>query len=108
MTEKEKLGEHFKNLREIIPSSDYENKPISQQELADKSNGITKNYIGTVERGEANPTLEKLILQAKAVNMKTFKITGIEIDIEKFLKEVELEKIQKAKIKEEKKNKKDA
>lgn len=108
MTEKEKLGEHFKNLREIIPSSDYKDKSISQQELADKSNGITKNYIGTVERGEANPTLEKLILQAKAVNMKTFKITGIEIDIEKFLQEVELEKNQKAKIKEVKKNKKDA
>lgn len=108
MTEKEKLGEHFKNLRETIPSSDYENKFISQQELADKSNGITKNYIGTVERGEANPTLEKLILQAKAVNLKTFMIAGVEIDIEKFLIEINLEKIEKAKIKEEKNIKKDA
>lgn len=40
--------------------------------------------------------------------MKTFKITGVEIDIEKFLKEIELEKIVKAKIKEEKKNIRDA
>ena len=88
MTEKEKLGEHFKKLREKIQSSDYENKPISQQELADKSFGITKNYIGTVERGEANPTLEKLILQAKAVNLKTFKILDIEIDIDKFISEI--------------------
>ena len=87
MTEKQKLGEQIRSLREKISSVDYENEHISQQELADKNIGLTKNYIGTMERGQANPTLEKFILLAKALNYKSLKIFDVEIDIEKFIKE---------------------
>lgn len=89
MTEKEKLGNELRRLRENIPSSEYENVHISQQELADKNIGLTKHFIGTVERGEANPTLEKLILHLKALNFKSIKILNVEIDIDKFISEIE-------------------
>lgn len=87
MTEKEKLGKELRKLREKIPSSEYDNDHISQQELADKNIGLTKYFIGTVERGEANPTLEKLIFHLKALNLKKIKILNVEIDIDKFIKE---------------------
>lgn len=87
MTEKEKLGEGLRKLREKIASSDYDNEHISQQELADKNNGITKHLIGTIERGTANPTLEKLILLSKALNLKTVTILDVEINVDKFIKE---------------------
>ncbi|MDP2159200.1 MAG: helix-turn-helix transcriptional regulator [Flavobacterium sp.] len=87
MTEKEKLGNELRKLRENTPSTEYENVHISQQELADKNNGLTKHFIGTIERGEANPTLEKLIFHLKALNLKKFKILNLEIDIDKFIEE---------------------
>ncbi|WP_433811444.1 helix-turn-helix transcriptional regulator [Flavobacterium johnsoniae] len=87
MTEKERLGEEWRKLREKVPSSEYNNDHISQQELADKNIGITKHLIGTIERGDANPTLEKLIFLAKALNLKTINILNVEIDIDKFIKE---------------------
>lgn len=87
MTEKEKLGEELRKLREKIPSSDYNNGNISQQELADKNIGLTKHLIGTIERGHANPTLEKLIFLGKALNLKTINILNVEINIDKFIKE---------------------
>ena len=87
MTEKEKLGEEMRKLREKIPSSDYNNGNISQQELADKNIGLTKHLIGTVERGSANPTLEKLIFLGKALNLKTINILNVDINIDKFIKE---------------------
>lgn len=89
MTEKEKLGNELRRLRENTASSEYENVHISQQELADKNIGLTKHFIGTVERGEANPTLEKLIFHLKALNFKSIKILNVEIDIDKFIREIE-------------------
>lgn len=87
MTEKEKLGEQLRKLRENIPSSDYIKDFISQQELADKNIGLTKHLIGTIERGDANPTLEKLIFLGKALNLKTLNILDVDINIDKFIKE---------------------
>ncbi|CAA9202427.1 helix-turn-helix domain-containing protein [Flavobacterium collinsii] len=88
VTEKGKLGEELRKLREKIPSSDYNNKEnISQQELADKNLGLTKHLIGTTERGTANPTLEKLVFLAKALNFKTINILSVEINVDKFIKE---------------------
>lgn len=92
MTEKEKLGEELRKLREKIPSSEYNNEHISQQELADKNIGLTKYFVGTIERGSANPTLEKLIFHAKALNFKTINILNVDIDIDKFIKENSNEK----------------
>lgn len=91
MTEKEKIGSKVKELREKIPSSDYNKNHISQQELADKSIGITKHLIGTIERGEANPTLDKMILLAKSLNQDKVNLLGVEIDVNKFVKEWEKE-----------------
>lgn len=88
MTEKEKIGSKIKELREKIPSSDYNKDHISQQELADKSIGVTKHLIGTIERGEANPTLDKMILLAKSLNQDKFNFLGVEIDVNKFIKEL--------------------
>lgn len=87
MTEKERLGEELRKLREKITSSEYNNDHISQQELADQNIGITKHFIGTIERGDANPTLEKIIFLAKALNLKTINILNVEINIDKFIKE---------------------
>ena len=89
MTEKEKLGEQLRKLGEKIPSSDYIKDFISQQELADKNIGLTKHLIGTIERGDANSTLEKLIFLWKALNLKTLKILDVDINIDKFIKENE-------------------
>lgn len=98
MTEKEKIGKQILKLRKKTPSTDYNNEHISQQELADKNIGLTKYLVGTVERGEANPTLEKMVLLAKALNLKTIDVFGIDVNIDKFIKELELEKIDKRKI----------
>lgn len=87
VTEKEKLGEGLRKLREKVDSSDYDNEHISQQELADKNIAITKHLIGTIERGTANPTLEKLVFLAKALNLKTATILNVEINVDKFIKE---------------------
>lgn len=87
VTEKQKLGEEMRKLREKITSSDYVNDHISQQELADKNIGLTKHLVGTIERGSANPTLEKLVFLAKALNQKTINILNVEINVDKFIKE---------------------
>lgn len=89
MTEKEKLGKHLLKLREKISSKDYNKEHISQQELADNNIGLTKHLIGTVERGEANPTLDKLIYLAKALNLKAINLFEIDINVDKYLKELD-------------------
>jgi len=88
VTEKEKLGKQVIKLREKISSRDYKKEHISQQELADNNIGLTKYLIGTIERGEANPTLEKLVYLAKSLNLDTLKILDIEINVKKFINEI--------------------
>ena len=88
MTEKEKIGKRVLELRNKIPSNEYNKKQVSQQELADNNIGLTKLLIGSIERGDANPTLEKLVLLAKALNQKKMDVFGIDIDIDKFIKEM--------------------
>jgi len=88
VTEKEKLGKEVLRLRKKIPSKDYNKPHISQQELADNNLGLTKHLIGTLERGEANPTLEKLVYLAKSLNLDTLKILDIEINVRKFINEI--------------------
>jgi len=86
VTEKEKLGKYLLKLREKVPSKEYNKEYISQQELAD-NNGLTKHLIGTIERGEANPTLDKLIFLARALNLKKVNIFDIEINVDSYIKE---------------------
>ena len=44
-------------------------KNFSQEKLAEKAN-ISEIYIGEIERGDANPTLEKLKLIANALGVE--------------------------------------
>jgi len=88
VTEKEKLGNEIRKIRESIQSTEYSKDHISQQELADKNMGLTKHLIGTIERGDANPTLEKMVYLAHALNKKKITIFDIDIDVEKFLNEI--------------------
>ncbi len=40
---------------------------MTQEELSEKSN-MHPTYLGSIERGQRNPTLEKIISLAKALN----------------------------------------
>ncbi len=88
MTEKEKIGNYLFKLREKTPSKEYNKPYISQQELADNHPGLTKFTIGSIERGEANPTLDKLIFFAKGLNLKKVNLFEMQIDVEKYIKEL--------------------
>tara|TARA_R110002050_G_scaffold298118_1_gene460739 strand:- start:1295 stop:1570 length:276 start_codon:yes stop_codon:yes gene_type:complete len=88
LTEKEKIGNYLFKLREKIPSKEYNKPHISQQELADNHLGLTKFTIGSIERGESNPTLDKLILFANALNLKKVNLLEVQIDVEKYIKEL--------------------
>lgn len=63
---------------------------ISQQELADNNTGLTKYFIGSVERGEANPTLDKLILLAKSLDQKKVTFFDVQIDVQKYIEELNI------------------
>ncbi len=91
MTEKEKIGKQVLKLRERLSSKEYDKEKISQQELADTNFGLTKHLIGTVERGDANPTLEKIMLLAKALKVRKMELYEIEIDVNKFIDEINSE-----------------
>ena len=42
---------------------------ISQEELAARA-GMDRTYVGGIERGEENPSLEKILLLAQALEMR--------------------------------------
>ncbi|WP_291073918.1 MULTISPECIES: helix-turn-helix domain-containing protein [Empedobacter] len=91
MTEKEKLGIYLTSLRKNIKSSDYIDRSISQQELADKTKGLSKNTLLSIENGSANPTLDSLIILANALNQDKLNIFNISIDVKKYIKENNLD-----------------
>lgn len=66
--EKQRFGKHVLQLRKTIKSSDYPDRYISQQELSDRSESLSKKTIGEIERGETNPSFETLYVLAKALN----------------------------------------
>ncbi|MDM1086410.1 helix-turn-helix domain-containing protein [Myroides odoratimimus] len=104
MTEKEKLGEGIRKIREMVKSPDYNKDFISQQELADISINLTKNYVGLLERGLSNPTLDKLIILAKGLDMEKVTIFNVEIDVNKYISEwlIAKEELEKEKTHKEK------
>lgn len=59
------FGERIKNLRKQLG--------FTQEELADKAN-IERSYMGTLERGERNPTLLKVYRIAKALKVSGEKL----------------------------------
>lgn len=67
--ERKKFGKHVVKLRERIKSIDYPERSISQQELCDKNQGITKKTLGAIERGETNPKFETILALAKLLGV---------------------------------------
>lgn len=67
--ERNKFGKHILELRKRIKSSDYPDRAISQQELSDRSESLSKKTIGEIERGETNPSFDTLFVLAKALNV---------------------------------------
>jgi len=57
-----KFGEQVRKLRR--------EKGMTQEQLADAA-GIERSYMGTIERGERNPTLMKVYNIAKALKVST-------------------------------------
>lgn len=60
-----KFGEQVRKLRR--------EKGMTQEQLADAA-GIERSYMGTIERGERNPTLMKVYNIAKALDISLSKI----------------------------------
>lgn len=54
-----KLGANVRKHREALG--------LSQEELADRC-GLHRTYVGSVERGERNVSLENIVLLARALN----------------------------------------
>lgn len=48
-------------------------KGLTQTEVAEKA-GINTNYYACIERGEVNPSLEKIQAIAKALGLKSFDV----------------------------------
>ena len=68
--ERKRFGQHVFTLRQKISSSEYKGRPISQQELAHRSEYINKKTIGQVERGEINVKFDTLIALAKVLEVE--------------------------------------
>ena len=67
--ERIKFGKHVLKLRQKIKSVEYQNRPISQQELADNSDYINKKTLGQIERGELNFQFDTLLALAQVLNI---------------------------------------
>ncbi|WP_299546942.1 helix-turn-helix transcriptional regulator [Seonamhaeicola sp.] len=77
---KKKFGKHIVKLRERVRSADYPERGISQQELSDKSDCITKKTLGAIERGETNPKFETLIALANVLGVSLKELFDFEIE----------------------------
>jgi len=62
---RKKLGNRIRQLRH--------EKNISQEELADKCS-LHRTYIGGIERGERNPSLDNLEKISKALEVELFEL----------------------------------
>tara|TARA_R110002096_G_scaffold418127_1_gene622037 strand:- start:149 stop:424 length:276 start_codon:yes stop_codon:yes gene_type:complete len=74
-----KFGKHIVKLRERIKSIDYPDRSISQQELSDKNQGITKKTLGAIERGETNPKFETILALANLLGVSLKELFDFEI-----------------------------
>lgn len=71
-------------------------KKLTQEQLAEIA-GITPQYLGNIERGKENPTLEKIIVLSNALNVDIGEIFYLlEIEDPKKAKKVIQEKLKNA------------
>jgi transcriptional regulator with XRE-family HTH domain len=63
--EKEKFGKSIRKIRLA--------QGLTQEELAHKAQ-IERSYMGFIERGQANPSFEKIIAISKALNVSWAKL----------------------------------
>ena len=68
---KKKFGKHVLKLRKRIKSTEYKDRNISQQELSDRSEYVSKKTIVEIERGETNASFETLLVLAKILEVHT-------------------------------------
>ncbi len=66
---KKELGKHVLKLRKGIKSSEYADRYISQQELSDRSEYLSKKTVGEIERGDTNPSFETLLALAMVLEV---------------------------------------
>ncbi|MBC9794890.1 helix-turn-helix domain-containing protein [Sinomicrobium weinanense] len=67
--ERKKFGKHVLELRKKIKSTEYKNRSISQQELSDRSEYLSKKTIGEIERGETNPSFDTLLALTQVLDV---------------------------------------
>ena len=65
MDKRKKFGAHLRKLREEMG--------YSQEQLAAEA-GLHRTYVGSVERGERNISLDNILILANALNCKSSKL----------------------------------
>ena len=80
VTQKRKFGKYVLKLRKRIKSTEYKNRNISQQELSDRTEYLSKKTIGEIERGETNPSFETLLVLAKVLEIHPKELFDFEIE----------------------------
>ena len=66
------LGKRIRTLRKL--------KALTQEELGEKA-GISYKFVGEIERGEVNPSLDSLVRIANALGVKAGDLFPREVDI---------------------------
>lgn len=84
---RKKLGEKIRQLRKL--------RELTQEQLGEKA-GISYKFIGEVERGTVNPSLDSLIGIAKALNVGVKELFPSENDIITEFSHEELQAIKRA------------
>lgn len=77
---KKQFGKYVLILRKRIKSTEYKNRNISQQELSDRTEYLSKKTIGEIERGETNPSFETLLVLAKVLEIHPKELFDFEVD----------------------------
>lgn len=83
---KKELGKKIRNLRKL--------KNLTQEKLGEKS-GLSYKFVGEIERGEVNPSLDSLTAIANALNTKEKDLFPNDPDILLLFSSSELQLIKK-------------